>query len=407
MPRSRSLLVVGLLALVAALAGGLLGSRWLRDDAPDTAAATATVGGERRTAASVTPADPAAAPRRLPAPSLFVEPAGDDGGACGAGDPCRSLDRAYHAARPGQVVQLAGGSYGSQSLTADPAKAGAGCESRGILAACVVFQPAPGARVAVDNLDFGDNYKNVGPAGVAIVAGGRRVLTTTSTNFNQAREIALWGIDHKNIYVTGGHDLAVRGGRVGGQTSPDGLHPEIQGVYGSVPAIVPRRLTIENVVFHDINTTSPTAHVDCLQLESGVDVVIRGNTFERCGSTGLRVSYGGGANENPPRRLLIERNLFRSCTDTPVSPCYYAAQLGIGHDVVIRGNRAEQAFQPAGDPAQMENVRYERNIGPGVACERGVTYVRNAWLQGRCSRSDRKVTRRTLEAALRVGSDRG
>lgn len=400
MPRSRSLLVVGVVALVAAVFGGLMGAHWLSGGSPSRSMGDVATD----TLASAMPAvDRAATPHGLPAPSLFVAPRGDDGGSCGAGAPCASFDRAYHAARPGQVVEVAGGSYGSQSLTADGAKKGMGCESRGVLAACVIFRPARGARVALDNLNFGDNYKNVGPAGVAFVAGARagRVVVG-STNFNQAREVALWGLDQKNLYITGGRDMAIRGGRIGGQTSPDGLHPEIQSVYRSAPPIVPTRLTIEDVEFHDINTTSPTAHVDCLQVESGLDVVIRGNTFRGCGSTGLRISYGGGENENPPRRLLIEDNLFRKCEDTPVSPCYYAAQLGIGHDVVVRGNRSEQALQPAGDAKLMENVRYERNLAPGVTCEPGVKYVKNSWVQhGPCSASDRRVSQSALEEALR------
>jgi len=396
-PRSRSLLVVGLLALVAAAVGGLAGARLLTGGS-----ASSPMPPMPQAAASTTAAkDPSAMPRRLPAASLFVAPGGEDGGACTAEAPCKSFDAAYHAARPGQVVQLAGGDYGNQAFTPDTAKGGSGCESDAELGACVILHPARGARVVVDSLDFGTNYKNAGPAGIAIVADGRRSLVTTSTNFAQAREIALWGLDSQNIYVTGGRDIAIRGGRVGGQTSPDGLHPEIQGVYGAVPAIVPTRLTIEDVYFHDINTTSPTAHVDCLQIESGTEIVIRGNQFVRCGSTGLRVSYGGGANENPPRHLLIEDNVFRNCVATPVSACYYAAQLGIGHDVLVRHNTSEQAFQPAGDPQLASHVRYVNNLAPGVTCEAGVSYVGNHWVKGTCSRSDRKVDMRRITAALR------
>ncbi|HEV7492802.1 hypothetical protein [Baekduia sp.] len=392
MPRSRSLLVVGLLAIVAAAVGGLAGARWLAGDSSRVMPPMPVT----------TPADDlSAVPRNLPPATLFVAPGGDDAGSCSAGAPCATFDAAYHRARPGQVVQLAGGDYRSQTLTPDPAKRGTGCESDGDLDACVILHPAPGAHVIVDDLDFGDNYKNAGPAGLAIVADRPRALTTVSTNFNQAREIALWGIDHRNIYVTGGRDIAIRGGRIGGQTSRDGLHPEIQGVYGSEPAIVPTRLTIENVLFHDINTTSPTAHVDCLQIESGTDLVIRGNQFVRCGSTGLRVSYGGGANENPPRHLLIEDNVFRSCLDTPVSACYYAAQVGIGHDVLVRHNTAEQEFQPSGDPQLASDVRYVNNLAPGVACESGVSYVGNRWVKGTCSSSDRTVAMSKIEAALR------
>jgi hypothetical protein len=404
MPRRRTLIKLA----VAAAVLGILATRWLAGgDAPDGRAERRGHAPAPTTAAARPLADPSKAPAQLPAPTVFVAPRGDDDGLCSAATPCTSLNRAYQLAKPGQVVQMAGGAYGDQTIQRDPGKSGAGCESRAVLAACVIFRPAPGARVAIGNLTFGADYRQTGPAGIAVVAGAGRQVSTRSTNYLQAREVVTWGLDQANLYVAGGRDMAVRGGRVGGQTSADGLHPEIQSVYGSNPAIQPTRLTIEGVQFHDINTTSPTAHVDCLQVESGVDLVIRGNTFERCGSTGLRVSYGGGADENPPQRLLIEDNRFGRCVATPVSPCFYAAQLGVGHDVVVRGNVAEQALQPGGDAAQMHDVRYEENLAPGVTCEPGVTYVRNRWTHGSCSSTDRRITQKSLETALRVGSARG
>jgi hypothetical protein len=42
-----------------------------------------------------------------------------DSNPCTAAAPCASFDRAYRAASGGQVVEVAGGSYGNQELDGD------------------------------------------------------------------------------------------------------------------------------------------------------------------------------------------------------------------------------------------------------------------------------------------------
>jgi hypothetical protein len=374
--------------------------------AAGVALALALGGGDRGGTTTTANRPPAATATPGITASLFVSPSGDDGAPCTQAHPCRSFDRAYHAARPGQVVELAGGRYPHQTITPDHAKVGRGCESAGRRAACVVLRPAAGATVDVRELDVGGDYSKPGPAGIAIDAGRGR-LRTGSTDLNQAREVVVSGVEHRMLYMTGGADVTIRGGSVGGLVTDDGTHPEIQRVYGSDPLVVPERITIEGVLFHDINTTSPTAHVDCLQIENGVDLVLRANRFVRCGSVGLRMSYGADGNDAPPRRVLIEGNVFGPCARTPVSECYYAAQPGVGIDVVVRGNSAAQAFQQAGGAKYAQGVRYEANVAPGVACEDGVVYDRNVWTQTPCSASDRRVSSLPATTPAGVPADPG
>ncbi|MEA2251997.1 MAG: hypothetical protein QOG70_2239 [Solirubrobacteraceae bacterium] len=329
----------------------------------------------------------------LPAPTRFVSPAGNDGGACTAAAPCRSFDRAYHVASPGEVVEVAGGSYPGQTFTPDPGKSGAGCESAASIAACVNFQPAAGAVAALNGLGFGVGGRALGPAGIAIFAApDRQITVASSTAFFQAREVVMVGVSQRNLYIAGSDDVTIRGGDVGGVVSPEGTHPEIQRVYGTNPLVVPTNLTIEGVYFHDINTSHPTAHTDCLQIENGVGIVLRGNRFERCGSVGLRMSYGVDTGVAPPTNVLIENNVFGPCADIPLSRCFFSAQPGQGINVVVRNNSSPQAFQPADSPSQAQGVSYVGNVATGVACQSGVTYSHNVWQQGRCSSADRQVS---------------
>ncbi|MET0600909.1 MAG: hypothetical protein ABW167_02870 [Baekduia sp.] len=372
-----------------------------RPSAPVAPAADPTIAA---TTAPTANAGTAVSTARLPDASRFIAPTGDDTGDCTRADPCATLDRAYHAARPGQLVEIAAGHYPEQVITPDDAKSGSGCVSRARAAACVTFVPARGASASFVGVTFGPSYGKPGPRGIALVGGGDRRLAVGTSVFNQAVEVGLRNVRQRLLYITGGRDLAIRGGSIGGTSAPDGTHPEIQRVYGSDPLIVPTRLTIEGVLFHDINTTSKTAHVDCLQIENGRGLVIRGNRFERCGSVGLRMSYGADGNESPPEHVLIEDNIFGRCANTPVSECYYSAQLGVGRHVVVRHNTSDQAFQPAGGAEFATHVRYEHNLAPGVSCEAGVTYVRNVWTEEQCGTTDRVVDSLGLSADLRSPS---
>src|SRR5437763_7009891 len=76
-----------------------------------------------------------------PTPSVFVSASGSDSNRCTQSAPCQSFYRGYRAAKPGQIVQLAAGTYPEQSIGVDNSKTSS---SRVIMAA------APGAKVAVD-----------------------------------------------------------------------------------------------------------------------------------------------------------------------------------------------------------------------------------------------------------------
>src|SRR6059058_3460507 len=70
-----------------------------------------------------------------------VATSGADSGTC-VTTACKSFGYAYQQSAPGDVVQVAGGSYGSQSI---PTVSGRG-------APAVVFQPAAGASVTTDEV---------------------------------------------------------------------------------------------------------------------------------------------------------------------------------------------------------------------------------------------------------------
>src|SRR5687768_9092864 len=93
---------------------------------------------------AVLPAGASAAGVR--APSVFVAPNGSDGKSCRSrAAACATFNRAYRVARPGQVVEVAGGRYPRQSIRA----------AAGKKAPNIVFRPARRASVVVTGISFG------------------------------------------------------------------------------------------------------------------------------------------------------------------------------------------------------------------------------------------------------------
>src|SRR5688572_26747533 len=71
-------------------------------------------------AALVAAAPAPAAPGIVPV--LYVSPSGTDTGLCTLTAPCKSFARAYKVAQPGQIVEVAGGTYPAQQINLDPQK---------------------------------------------------------------------------------------------------------------------------------------------------------------------------------------------------------------------------------------------------------------------------------------------
>jgi hypothetical protein len=273
---------------------------------------------------------------RASAATLYVAPDGSDASACtDPAAPCASIDRAYHAAAPGDDVQLEAGVYPGQTVTADPTKT----------APDVVVAPAPGAVVAfsgrltlvgtsfltVQNLtlDTGDPYNDflVGPCNhdldVEDVSGVRFVVEGGNTN------------------------VTFRGGSWGGYSSGEdsaiGGDPSIPvdqtcGTGVNQPS---RNITFDGVTWHDVfwdsqcvagSTTcvevdgahctpeypddSPGgpcvewqgAHPDCFEIDGDVDgLTIENSTFERCGDSFLAV-YGDEL--APVTNVTVRDNTF-------------------------------------------------------------------------------------------------
>lgn len=219
--------------------------------------------------------------------ALFVSTTGSDQGTCSKASPCRSLGRAYRAARPGQVVEVAGGSYPSQAISSDGSKSSSD----------VVFRPAAGASVRI----------GAGTTGLDV-----RASHVTVTGFDldwwsvSGADVTMRRIDGRSFYIDG-RDVLVDGGDYGpyeppcqpGSQYPEHDNPTVSTSAGGI--------VIRGAVFHDMtNRNCVASHMDCLQVAQVNGLVVEGNKFRGCFSNDLILTGDFGAMTN----ITLQNNWF-------------------------------------------------------------------------------------------------
>jgi hypothetical protein len=342
---------------------------------------------------------------------VVVAPTGSDANDCSATAPCLSFDRAYRAARSGQAVEVAGGTYaGDQTVLYDETKT-----SR----AHVVFAPAPHAKVTVDGgLVLGPDRLTRGASHVTF-----RDLTFTgnvvingcgaASDSTPCRPDATAGGDDVTLthlrvrgpaafICAGCSHVTIRGG-VWGPTSYrcrpgyGDAHPEVQNPYLHTKRS--HFLVIDGATFQNFARCESTDHVECLQLEPADDVVIRNSTFRRCDTMTLAfandLAYGSksAAGYAAPNNVLVEGNFLDAAHDSLGWPTYYALSVRECTNCTFKDNVWLQAPRLPTGGVSVHNL-FVGNLGPfsqrlcGAA---GVSFARNVWAGAKCAPTDREV----------------
>jgi hypothetical protein len=308
--------------------------------------ATACAGEEGKNAAS---------PAAGHAPTLFVSTDGSDDSSCRRASPCLTLDQAYRVARSGDVVDVAPGTYGAETIEANPDRT---LEHRVVFAA-----REPGAAVFENGLEiYGSHIELRG----LTVAGDLYVK-------REARDVVVRGLEAEQVFVTGAADVAILGGSLGPVVDADlmQIKPYEEG------AAPPVRILVDGVLFRDASKSSGSgAHVDCLQVMGVRGLTVRRSRFTGCEARDIILS-----NDFAPSRDVQIENNFLGPTNA-----HYTLHVGLEcSNVVVRNNSAGQAFYPSrcADAVFLANVvttsncsssasRWNYNVfGEGAPCGPG------------------------------------
>ncbi|MGD9570366.1 MAG: Ig-like domain-containing protein [Thermoleophilia bacterium] len=307
------------------------------------------------------PVPPTPEPPPAGVASVFVAPGGSDAAACTAGAPCASLDRAYRVADPGDVVQVAAGSYGSQTIALDATKTSS---------ADVVIRPAAGAAVNLSYLRVYGRHVEV-----------RGVTTNGWYLYPGAKDVTLRDVvSNEAAFITSADDVSIVGGEIRGVDSRDGLQVKV----ASSGYAEPRNLLIDGLFIHDITRVSdPTSHVECVQFTAGVGVTIRNSRFLDCGTQGVFFKEGLGGQIDD---VMIENNFFGKLS---------GYNTLIFDDGVSRMTARYNSFAKAprlGSGTGTSAITAYGNAGELASCGSGVTYRYNVWSGAACGTGDLKAS---------------
>ena len=303
-----------------------------------------------------TPEPPAEPEEGASAATLYLSPSGADTNSCTAAKPCKSLNRAYRLATPGQTVELAAGTYSDTSLPADSSKTSA---------ADVLFRPAAGATVTFSSqLHVSAQHLEL------------RGMRFTSKLWIEAgaADVTMRGNALKNfdLYSNGtqsSHDISFIGGSVG----PSANENSRIASNGPSTSASPKNILIEGVDFHDFTVTPGSeAHVECLQVWAVDGLTIRNSKFRNCEVFDIFLQKLPGGAAATPSNILIENNFFDCCGSG-----FYSIRLAdhagtSWKNVTIRNNSLNKELNP--DPSvPYSNVKIVGNVGPAVKFWSGST----------------------------------
>jgi hypothetical protein len=241
---------------------------------------------------------------------LYVAAGASTANPCTLVAPCGSFERAYLVAAPGEVVHVAGGSYGGQDFNAPP-KGGPN----------VVFQPAPSAAVTINDIDI-TSASNV----------EFRNFTITNSTYNRqgAQWITYRNIKMRQFFIRGADHISYIDSEVGPNTSNDGMN-WISAAYQTSDGS--SDILFDGVDIHDFKKWNAGAHVDCIGIDDVDGLVIRNSRIWNCEH--FSIIFGEDLwSFRASRNVVLENNFFDCCYSG-----YYALGFGdVEGPMMIRHN---------------------------------------------------------------------
>jgi hypothetical protein len=277
---------------------------------------------------------------------VYLSPRGSDAHRCTRTSPCKSFDRAYRVATPGQTIELAGGTYPPQLIKVDPTKVHATKN--------VVFRPAPGARVLIagELTMYGSHATFLGsgkPSNFRL----RKLTSVATRGALTSNHVAFVDLDGETFTIGPNSDITIKGGDFGpsvacharnsktprkswcpvgspyarvGNDGSNGSYENGIGPDGTILNQWPHDILLDGVTIHDQNSLDLTAmHQGGLFIISGYRITIRNSKFLR----------------NVVYQVQVQDFTNKACCGMTFGPL---------HDVVIENNWFGQAVTGLSDP---------------------------------------------------------
>jgi hypothetical protein len=253
------------------------------------------------------------------AASVYISPTGNDVNACSQAAPCRTIQRGYNVAAPGDTIEVSAGTYASETLVGTKAAPG------------VVFRPTSGASVTLGELTIratGLEFRDLR------INGWKAQREADRVSFRNVVHAGFWAIwSAANVTLLGGETFCP------GADNYCDYDPQISEESGA--RVAPSNILIDGMYFHDWRRPPGSDwHTECLQVGAGVNVTIRNSRFIRCATHDIFIRSWGGINGgiHELRGWTIENNFFAT-TDAGFYAIQFVNDLGSGTaDFLVRNN---------------------------------------------------------------------
>jgi hypothetical protein len=289
-------------------------------------------------------------------------------------------------ASPGQVVEVAAGTYPEQSIPAVAGRVGPAVEFR------------EAGRVILGGLDIEGDYVTVRGVETVYRTSAPGAGNQVGVWVSEASYVSLIDVDAGSVGSWKADHFTVRGGDYGPCDAVTG-----PAVCGNNKQDVSTDVLIEGAYFHDLeyDASAPGAHWECMYVNGGRNVTIRANRFERCAIFDLFVTISGpDAAALGHENLTIEGNSFASATNglgTPsrgwsslsLSWCQNASRQPAYRNVLIQGNDfdggkagIERDLNADAAGCTWSNVLVKANTLLWQGCQNGWRYEDNRFAGG-------------------------
>ena len=215
------------------------------------------------------------------AATLYISTNGNDSNACSQSAPCSSFNGALTKAANGDIVEVSGGNYSSQTITVRKT-------------ANTIIRSAVGANVTVSSLTIRGAFIEV--QGPMMATGGLYILPANNLWSNPPDHITTRNVSGRSYHVVA-NDVLIQGGSFGGFNGcTNGQEdigqlwqlPDSGGTYHASS-----RVTIDGIIHHDVTDNGNTCegyggqHVDCLQILAGHFITVRNSGFYNCATSNI------------------------------------------------------------------------------------------------------------------------
>jgi Right handed beta helix region len=279
--------------------------------------------------------------------TFYVAPYGSDSNACTRSSPCASLDAAYRASKPGDLVEVAAGRYEDQTIRPDPSKRST---------KHVDFRPAAGAVVTLGCNSVGSDCLNVQASHVTLRGLHTASLGRIGDYLSQggvsvdrpAVDVRLVNIDAGSLWIAG-QRVTVLGGDFGPSVDQNTKISD-SGLRGQ--DFPPSDILIDHARFHDYHRFE--RHMECISIDGGDRLTIRDSSFDTCAVFAIFATPEPGAHI---RDITIENNVFSNRGHEGMANMIkVSTHGGTCRNFVIRNNTIvdDDIYDECGNPVVVE-----------------------------------------------------